>query len=71
MTSVIEDHTHNYGNIKGVRSVAYDQPKKHIANQSLDVCDTPRHGKTQTFVRDENSSAFSSHVYRKQCELSC
>ena len=44
MTSVIEDHTHNYSNIKGIQQHTYSL--RSIANRSLNVCDITHHGRT-------------------------
>lgn len=46
MTSVIEDHTHNYSNIKGIRQHTYSLRSR--ANRSLNVYDIAHHGDTQT-----------------------
>lgn len=42
---VIEDHTHNYSNIKGVRQHTYSLRSR--ANRSLNVYDIAHHGDTQ------------------------
>lgn len=39
---MIEDHTHNYSNIKGIQQHTYSL--RSIANRSLNVCDITHHG---------------------------
>lgn len=50
MTSMIEDHTHNYGNIKGILLHMFSLGS--IANQSLNVYDTAHHENTANTGKD-------------------
>lgn len=43
---MIEDHTHNYSNIKGIQQRPYSLRSR--ANRSLNVYDIAHHGDTQT-----------------------
>lgn len=49
MTSVIEDHTHNCGNIKGILQHMFSLGS--TANQRLDVYDTAHHENTENTKR--------------------
>lgn len=61
MTSVIEDHTHNYGNIKGILEHIFRLGS--TANQSLNVNNTISHKNTEN--PKDSQSAFPSRVYKK------